>query len=174
MRVSILFLIALCFNHYSLAQVVDTIQSTEDFWTPLLATSHWEETSPDSRKGYVLTLDAGESFTEDAGTSPNRKYQFLRGRWILDTAAHQLTLAVDGLMGGSAIASRYLRGRDYYLDYDIVLLTTDTLELKDLLTGETRIFQRTEAAPFKDPMLDQPVKLELPGAKGGLKLPKGW
>lgn len=174
MRVFMLFLFTLCFNQLVAAQEVDTIQFTEDFWAPLLATSFWEETSHGPRSGYILTLDAGESFTEDAGASPNRKYQFLRGRWILDTTAHQLTLAVDGLMGGSALSSRYLRGRDYYLDYDLVVLTAESLELKDQLTGQVRTFQRTEAAPYKDPMLNQPVQLELPGAKGGLKLPKGW
>lgn len=144
-------------------------------WAPLLAASHWLETSPGSRNGYVLTLDLHENFTEDAGIRPNRKFQFLRGRWILDTAESTITLAVDGLMSGGNLDSRYLRGRDYYIVYDLVSVSTDHLELKNRLTGKSRTFERTEAEDFKDPMIEEKTKLELPGSKGGkLKLPGGW
>ncbi|WP_273446635.1 hypothetical protein [Neolewinella agarilytica] len=143
-------------------------------WAPLLVASHWCEKTKDSREGYVLTLDLNENFTEDAGPQPNRKFQFMRGRWVLDTVEQTITLAIDGLMSGGSLHQRYLRGRDYFIVYDIISLTTEKLELKDRLTGKRRDFNRTEAEEFKDPMINEPAKLELPQIKGGLKIPGGW
>ncbi|SEP61586.1 hypothetical protein [Neolewinella agarilytica] len=143
-------------------------------WAPLLVASHWCEKTKDSREGYVLTLDLNENFTEDAGQQPNRKFQFMRGRWVLDTVEQTITLAIDGLMSGGSLHQRYLRGRDYFIVYDIISLTTEKLELKDRLTGKRRDFNRTEAEEFKDPMINEPAKLELPQIKGGLKIPGGW
>lgn len=143
-------------------------------WAPLLVASHWCEKTKGSREGYVLTLDLNENFTEDAGPQPNRKFQFMRGRWVLDTSEQTITLAIDGLMSGGNLDRRYLKGRDYFIVYDLVRLTPEELELKDRLTGKSRLFNRTEAEEFKDPMINEPVKLELPQTKGGLKIPGGW
>jgi len=143
-------------------------------WAPLLAASHWCEKTKDKREGYILSLDVNENFTEDAGPQPNRKFQFMRGRWVLDTTEQTITLAIDGLMAGGNLHQRYLRGRDYYIIYELVALTDDKLELKDRLTGKKRRFTRTEAEDFKDPMIDDAPKIELPELKSGLKIPGGW
>ncbi len=168
----LLFIAIALFAQDDTGPVKEVQSSATSKWQPLLETSHWRETSAGQRNGYVLTLEQYEIFTEDAGANPNRKYQYLRGRWVLDTTVQTLTLAVDGLMGAHLVHRRYLRVRDYYLDYEVVQLSGDSLELRDQQTGDHRTFLRTQAKPFKDPLLDEKVKLELPG-KGGFKLPGG-
>ncbi len=174
---SLLLAISSLFGQFTggLSAPLDSLEVQDSSrWAPLLGASHWCEKTKDSREGYVLTLDLNENFTEDAGPQPNRKFQFMRGRWVLDTAEQTITLAVDGLMSGGSLDRRYLRGRDYFIVYDLLSLTPKKLEIKDRLTGKKRLFSRTEAEEFKDPMINKPVKLELPQVKEGLKIPGGW
>lgn len=138
----------------------------------LFTTPDWEEVSEGDREGYVLTLTKDGNFEEDAGENHNRPYRYLLGRWKVDSAAGTLTLSVDGQMGKTGVHRRYLRGRDFYLVYTIISLENGQMELKDRLTGATRIFEATKREEYIEPAMRRIPK---PGKKPAIfTLPKGW
>jgi|AntRauTorckE5430_2_1112549.scaffolds.fasta_scaffold00105_3 hypothetical protein len=138
----------------------------------VLTTLDWLETSGGEREGYVLTMTDDGNFEEDAGEQHNRPYRYLMGRWKIGAAAQTLTLSVDGQMGKTGVHRRYLKGRDFYLVYDLILLENGTLALKDHLTGAKRTFKAIERKEYVEPAMRRIPK---PGKKnGGLKLPGGW
>ncbi|MBC6995332.1 hypothetical protein QWY85_00135 [Neolewinella lacunae] len=142
-------------------------------WDSLLTTPDWLESTPGPRNGYRLTLTTEGNFDEDGGPSHGRAYQHLLGRWTIDTAAHTLTFGVDGMMGNKLVHRRYLRGRDFFITYDVLTLNAETLRLRDRLTDEIRTFTAAERTDYVDPAVRRmpkfpdPVKLKLPGEWGG-------
>jgi hypothetical protein len=142
------------------------------FSDSVFTTLDWLETSSGDREGYVLTLTDDGNFEEDAGEQHNRPYQYLMGRWKVDSAAQTLTLSVDGQMGKTGVNRRYLKGRDFYLVYTIISFGDGKLVLKDHLTGAKRTFEATERKEYVEPAMRRIPK---PGKKqGGFKLPAGW
>lgn len=136
----------------------------------------WRETTPGSRAGYALRLAEFGSFEEDAGENYDRASRYLLGRWETDSTLSRLTLAVDYFLGRKLVHSRYRNGQDYYLDYEVVALTPDTLELRDETTGKVRTFTAEPLADYKDAGERKAEAIEIFGnkRKGGLELPKGW
>ncbi|MFK8162221.1 MAG: hypothetical protein AB8H12_07120 [Lewinella sp.] len=140
----------------------------------LLTNTVWEETSDGERNGYVLQLKEYGTFEEDAGKSHKRSSQYLMGRWTLDTNSNSITLAVDYFLGKNMVPARYQDGRDFYMAYSITLLSGDSMELKDLLTGASRTFVRTsldegyeDAATRRIPKAGKVPVFKLPGTGGG-------
>ena len=119
-------------------QTVQTERSDSTVFD-LLSRMAWEEIDGSLNPGYLLLLTPEGNFNEDAGSDDARKYRNLLGRWHLDSTQAILTLSVDGLMGRGLVHSRYLRGRDYFIDYDILELNNHELLLKDRATGKRRI-----------------------------------
>ena len=149
------------------------IAGSKDSPRNLLSTVLWEETSPGTRRGYTLRFDPYGPFEEDAGDNPNRKSRYLQGQWSVDSTVTTITFAVDYFLGQSSVHRRYRRGQDFYLDYTVVTLTPDALELKDQLTGKTRTFvARPLAGP--DAATRRAEKIQFGKKKGGLEIPKGW
>jgi len=166
MRIFVL-IISVFFAHLAYGQQDSVVSKDSVFTTP-----DWRETSSGERKGYVLTLTDDGNFEEDAGENHNRPYRYLLGRWKIDSAAATLTLSVDGQMGKTGVHRRYLRGRDFYLVYDIVSLEDGELQLKDRLTGAHRTFRATERKAYEEPAMRRIPK---PGKKPGVfEFPKGW
>lgn len=138
----------------------------------LFTTPDWKEISNGEREGYVLTLTQEGNFEEDAGEQHNRPYRYLMGRWKVDTAAGTLTLSVDGQMGKTGVNRRYLRGRDFYLVYDIVSFNAEKLVLKDRLTKAIRTFKATDREEYVEPAMRRIPK---PSKKPVIfEIPKGW
>jgi hypothetical protein len=75
------------------------------------------------------------------------------GRRRLDSATQVFTFSVDGQMGKTGVHSRYKRGRDFYLDYDLLVLNATTLELRDHLTGEHRTFRAEARLNYVEPAI---------------------
>lgn len=134
----------------------------------------WREASGGARNGYLLSLTDNGNFEEDAGEVPNRDYRYLMGRWRMTDSTASLLLSVDGFLGRSSVHRRYLRGRDFYLNYDIVELTPARLVLRDVLTGDLRTFvAETRGAT------ESAAERRMPGQRteprgGGFKIPDGW
>ena len=128
----------------------------------LLTRVAWEETADSPHPGYVLLLTPEGNFNEDAGAEGRRKYRNLLGRWQLDSTDAVLTLSVDGLMGQGLLPNRYLRGRDYFVDYSIVALNDDTLTLLDQLTGKRRFFVATSPNRVEDQAKKRLPKADAP------------
>lgn len=166
MRFFLLFLFALvsCVGY---TQTHKAIENDSVFTVP-----DWLETSSEDRDGYILTLTNDGNFEEDAGEQHNRPYRYLLGRWKVDSAAGTLTLSVDGQMGKTGVHRRYLKGRDFYMVYDIISLEDGKMELKDRLTGARRTFRAVERKEYVEPAMR---RLPTPGKKPAvLKLPTGW
>ena len=72
------------------------------------------------------------------------------GRWRLDSAATRLTIGIDYFMGKRMVHPRYRRGQDFFLDYDILLLTPGHLQLRDPLTDERRTFEATAVEHYEE------------------------
>lgn len=136
----------------------------------LLFGANWRETSPGDRSGYLLILTGIGNFEEDAGPDHERPYRYLMGRWQLDSAAKVLTLSVDAQMGKTGVHSRYKRGRDFYLDYELLVLNTSTLEIRDHLTGEVRTFRAETRETYVEPAMR---RIPRPADDGLFKLPGG-
>lgn len=142
----------------------------------LLAAVLWEESSRGERNGFILRFDEYGSFEEDAGEDHQRASRYLLGRWELDSAATRLTFAVDYFLGRKLVHSRYRSGKDFYLDYRIVTLSGDTLELEDELTGKVRTFVAVPIDERPDASERRAKKIELGTRKddGVFKIPDGW
>ena len=119
--------------------------------------------------GYTLKFTPDGTFEQDRGEDV-RSGRYLMGRYTLDSTDAVVTLSVDYLLGKRHLPNRYRRKRDFYLDYRIDTLATDTLVLTDLLTGERRRFG---ALPLSDG--DDPARRRIPKPElGELKLPEDW
>ena len=105
---------------------------TYDTWQ-LLTAAPWREVD-----GKILILNLEGNFDEAAGAEISGNH--LLGRWVLDSTQRTLTLSVDGFLAGSKLSSRYRKGRDYYLPYEIVEVTPYELVLLDLITNKRRSF----------------------------------
>lgn len=134
----------------------------------------WEETTTGERHGYVLRLNQYGSFEEDAGEAFRRKSRYLMGQWEADSLKTRLTLAVDYFMGQRLVHARYLKGQDFYLDYQIITRTAEELVLKDEITGKMRTFTARSKEDSLDAAERRAQKIQFGKQKGGLKLPKGW
>ncbi|MTB51340.1 hypothetical protein [Lewinella sp. W8] len=132
----------------------------------------WEETSEGHRNGYFLRLNPEGNFDEDAGPHHDRAARNLLGRWEWNANEQILTLGVDGVMGKGIVSRKYLEGRDYYIDYDLVSLTEAEMILRDQRTDELRTFRATSLDNY-----EPPFKRRLPKGPETIftlpKLPKG-
>lgn len=111
----------------------------------------WEEVSPGQREDFLLRLSPEGNFDEDAGPNHGRAARNLLGRWEWNAERRELTLAVDGAMGKGLIARKYQIGRDYYLDYELLSLTTHEMRLRDKRSGEERSFRATSLDNYEPP-----------------------
>ncbi|MEM9929051.1 MAG: hypothetical protein AAF840_04495 [Bacteroidota bacterium] len=139
----------------------------------LLSSVHWEEMTAGDRKGYLIRFNPFGTFEEDAGEVYARSARYLMGRYEIDSTQSVLTFAVDFFMGDKLVHRRYRRGQDFYLDYDIVSLKPERLELRDKLTREIRTFVAKPLEGVEDAATRRINKIQF-GKKGGLKLPGGW
>jgi hypothetical protein len=162
---ALLLLCCLSFTGFASSRTRSAALSVPD---SLLVGTNWRETSPGARSGYLLVLTDIGNFEEDAGPDHERPYQYLMGRWRLDSATQVFTFSVDGQMGKTGVHSRYKRGRDFYLDYDLLVLNATTLELRDHLTGEHRTFRAEARLNYVEPAIRRIPK---PADEGRFKLP---
>ncbi|NJC25128.1 hypothetical protein [Neolewinella antarctica] len=142
----------------------------------LLTAAPWQELDENGKPSYLLSLNREGNFDEDAQREDARKYRHLLGRWVLDTNTNTVTLSVDGFMGEGLLHSRYRRGRDYYVAYEIIEASQQELQLKDVKTSRIRSFIASDPAAVEDqatkrlpqfPEKDKPSVFTLPDFNGG-------
>ena len=134
----------------------------------------WEETTVGPRLGFRMRFNDYGSFEEDAGENSSRAARYLMGQWNYDREAGTLTLAVDYHLGQRMVHRRYRKGQDFYLVYTVEKLTSEVLEIKDVLTGETRTFAARPLNGVLDAGERRARKLGGRKNKGGLEIPEGW
>ena len=160
----LLLLLSCCISGRAQVHPDSALTRTEVSVVPheLLTAVAWEEVDRSINPGYLLLLSKEGNFNEDAGINHKRSYQNLLGRWQLDTAQTRLTLSVDGFMGKGMLSSRYLRGRDYHLTYDIVDVSPNELIIKDIQTGKKRIYIATDPTRLEDQSEKRKPKASMP------------
>jgi len=136
----------------------------------LMTTMEWAEEG----ETYILRLAPHGAFEEDAGENFTRSSQYLMGRWSYADSTATLTLAVDYFMGQNMVASRYRKGQDFYLVYEVTELSDSTMILRDAQTGKHRRFAARERTDGPDASERRKPKPTLKPDFGPLKLPKGW
>ena len=147
------FLLCTCVSAQTVTDSTEYTPTTKPADTAvrsLLSRMAWKEIDGSPNPGYLLLLTSEGNFNEDAGAAGARKYRNLLGRWHLDSTQSILTLSVDGLMGRGLVHSRYLRGRDYFIEYDVIDINNHELVLKDRATGKRRIMIGVEPDRVED------------------------